>query len=70
MDFEICFPQTFSWVKLSRWQVSRVKHTGSAAKPIEGQEETPWISAGHRSSLRDGGQQIVYPGSPCCEEQH
>lgn len=69
-DFEMCFPQTFRWIKLSCCQISRVQHRGSAAKLIEGQEKTPWISAGRRSSLLAGAQQIVYPGSPCCEEQH
>lgn len=65
MGFEICFPKTFSWVKLSCWQVRRVQHTASAAKPAKGQ-----VLAGHRSSLKEGGLQIEYPGSPCYAEQH
>lgn len=51
--------------KLSCCQISRVQHTGSATKPVEGQEETPWISAGPRSSLKEGGQHVVYPGFHC-----
>lgn len=50
-DFEMCFPQTFGWIKLSCYQISRVQLRGSAAKLIEGQEKIPWISVGRRSSL-------------------